>query len=381
MTIDSNGLQKTLHVGCPNIGERQRFFDLVNGAFDRRRLSNDGQLVRELESQISRRLGVKHCIAVSSGTAGLDLATRALNMCSEVIVPSFTFIGTAHALAWQHIKPVFCDIDPKTHNLDSTKVEALISERTGGIIGVHLWGRACAPDALAAVARRHNLPLLFDAAHAIDCTHRGRYIGSFGDAEVFSFHATKVFNTAEGGAITTNNDVMAERLRRLRNFGFDGYDHVAALGSNCKMCELSAALGLANLESLDRFIASNRRNFEQYRQELTGIPGVSLASYDEAERNNYQYVMVLIDATATGGIDRNGVMATLHAHNILARRYFWPGCHRMEPYVSLYPEAGAGLNETERIAAQIMALPNGETVQQQDITRICGLIRGLVESK
>lgn len=370
-----------MHVGCPNIGDRQRFFDLVSGVFDRRWLSNDGRLVKELETQIARRLGVRNCIAVSSGTAGLDIAARALNMRGEVILPSFTFIGTAHALAWQHIKPVFCDIDPATHNLDPAKVEALITGRTNGIIGVHLWGRACAPDALAAVARRHGLPLLFDAAHAIDCTHGGRYIGSFGDAEVFSFHATKVFNTAEGGAITTNNDALAERLRQMRNFGFEGYDHVVELGTNGKMSELSAALGLANLESLDRFIAVNRRNYQQYRQELDGIPGVELVPYDDAERNNYQYVMVLIDAKATGGLDRDGVMSSLHACDILARRYFWPGCHRMEPYASLYPEAGVGLRLTERIAARIMALPNGETVDEQDIKRICSLIRSLVENR
>jgi dTDP-4-amino-4,6-dideoxygalactose transaminase len=253
-----------LHVGRPNIGKRARLLELFNRILDTKRLSNMGPLEREFEQRVAEMLGVKHCIAMCNATVALEIAIRALGLTGEVLVPSFTFIATAHALQWQQIVPVFCDIDPKTHCLDPRSVEKMITPRTTGIVGVHLWGRGCEIEALTDIASRHSLKLLFDAAHAFGCSYEGRMIGGFGDAEVFSFHATKFFNTFEGGAVTTNDDELAEKIRLMKNFGFAGYDQVIYIGTNGKMSEISAAMGLTSLESLDDFIRTNHRNYQQY---------------------------------------------------------------------------------------------------------------------
>lgn len=193
-----------LHVGRPNIGDRDQFLRLAGEMFDRRWLSNNGPLVVEFEKRVAGHLGIKHCIAMCNGTIALEIAIRALGMTGEVIIPSYTFVATAHALHWQGITPVFADIDPDTHNLDPAAVRRMITSRTTGIIGVHLWGRPAPVEALQAIADEHGLQLMFDAAHAFGCSHGGKMIGSFGRAEVLSFHATKFFNTFEGGAVVTN---------------------------------------------------------------------------------------------------------------------------------------------------------------------------------
>jgi dTDP-4-amino-4,6-dideoxygalactose transaminase len=183
----------------------------------------------------------------------LEIAVRAAGLSGEVIVPSFTFIATAHALQWQHITPVFCDIDPRTHNIDPVAVEALITPRTTGIVGVHIWGRGCDVTKLTDVARRHKLRLLFDAAHAFGCSYEGTAIGNFGDAEVFSFHSTKWLNSFEGGAVVTNDDDLAGKVRLMGQFGFADYDRVDSIGTNAKMSEVAAAMALTSIESADVF--------------------------------------------------------------------------------------------------------------------------------
>jgi dTDP-4-amino-4,6-dideoxygalactose transaminase len=371
---------KPLHVGGPNIGDKARFMERVSDMLDRKWLSNAGPFVQEFEKRLAEFMGVKHCIAVCNATIGLELVIRAADLKGEVIVPAFTFIATAHALQWQEITPVFCDIDPLTHNLDPRRVEELITPRTTGIIGVHLWGRACNADALTEIARRRNLKLMFDAAHAFACSHRGTMVGGFGVAEVFSFHATKFFNTFEGGAIATNDDELAAKIRLMKNFGFAGYDNVVYIGINGKMTEVCAAMGLTNLESLDDFIAVNRRNYEAYRSGLSGLPGVSLIRYDDAEKCNYSYIVVEVDE-AESGLSRDELVEKLHSQNILARKYFSPGCHRMEPYRSYYPHARFLLPETEKLTRRVMLLPNGTSVSPAEIQVICSIIKSSIRPR
>lgn len=368
-----------LHVGRPNLGDRAEFLERVNRILDARWFTNYGACVQELEAELARTLDVKHCITVCNATVGLEIASRALGLQGEVIVPSLTFIATAHALQWQQIRPVFCDIDPVTHSLDPAEVERLITPRTTGIVGVHLWGRACKVDELQSVADRHGLTLMFDAAHAFGSSYKGRMVGGFGRAEVFSFHATKFFNTFEGGAITTNDDELARKLRLMTNFGFAGYDNVIHVGTNGKMSEMSAAMGLTSLRAVDEFVAVNRRNREVYRQALADIPGLSLFEYDEHERNNYQYVVAEY-APLPGAPSREDLVRLLWAENAIARKYFWPGCHRMEPYRSLDPEAGSRLPHTEAVASRLLVLPTGTGVNVDEIERLCGLIRLAVTS-
>src|SRR5438094_111807 len=349
--------EEALHVGRPNIGDRTRLLDRFNQILDSRCLTNDGPFVKEFEQRIADLVGVKHCIAMSNGTIALEIAIRALGMKGEVIVPSFTFVATAHALQWQGITPVFCDIDPRTHTLDPVKVEQAITPRTTGVIGVHVWGHTCNIDALAEITARHGLKLIFDAAHAFACSYKGRMIGSFGNAEVFSFHATKFFNTLEGGAVVTNDDELAMKLRLMRNFGFTGYDKVSYLGTNGKMNEISAAMGLTSLESLDEFIAVNRLNYLRYREELQDVAGARVLTYDETETCNYQYIVLELEEASARVVSRDELWRILSAENVMARRYFYPGCHRMEPYRSNLP--GLRLPETDRLAERVLCLPTG----------------------
>ncbi len=366
-----------LHVGRPNIGNRSRVLERIDGVLSRRWLSNNGPLVQELEQRIAEFIGVKHCVATCNGTIGLEIAIRALGLSGEVIVPSFTFVATAHALEWLNITPVFCDVDRRTHNIDPRQVEHLITPRTTGIVGVHLWGRPCEVEELAGIAERHNLALLFDAAHAFGCSHHGRMVGNFGDLEVFSFHATKFFNSFEGGAIVTENGALAARARAMRDFGFDPQDDVSGIGTNGKMTEVCAAMGLTGLESLDEFIAANYSNYKQYHAELADLPGIRFPSYEGGEKSNYQYIVLEIDEAVTQ-IPRDQMLEVLHAENVLARRYFHPGCHRMEPYRPRFPDAGLRLPVTEMLAERVLVLPTGTAVAADEVSVVCEIIRLLV---
>lgn len=355
------------HVGRPNIGERAALLERIEGALDRRWLANDGPLVAEFERRVAGLLGVEHCVATSNATVGLQLLARALDLTGEVVMPSFTFIGTAHALRWLGLTPVFADIDPATHNVDPAAVQAAVTPRTSAIVGVHLWGRACDVNALEQIAARDEIPLVFDAAHALGCTHRGRPIGRFGRAEVFSFHATKVAGAGEGGVVSTDDPHLARRVRLMRNFGFAGYDTVTALGTNAKLPELSAAMGLTSLDSLERFIAVNRENHQQYARELDGIPGLRLGRYPADERQNFHYVVAEVDDPRL----RDDLITVLHAENVLARRYFAPGCHRMQPYAG----DSVRLPATEVLSDRVLVLPTGTGVGSADIATICAIIR------
>lgn len=367
----------SLHVGRPNIGDSDKFNTRVAEILGNRWLSNNGRYVKEFENAIANYVGVNDCILVTNATIALEVAIRALELRGEVIVPSFTFVASAHALQWMGVTPVFCDIDPETYNIDPQKIEALVTPRTSAIMGVHVYGRPCDCDALEKVAHRHNLRLLYDAAHAFGCSYKNRMIGNFGDLEVFSFHATKFLNSLEGGAIVTNNSELAKRARRMINFGFSNYDHVDDIGTNGKMNEISAAMGLTNLETIEELIGVNYRNYKQYQRELDKVEGIWIVPFDESEKNNYQYLVLEVDRDSAG-ISRDQLAKILHAENVLARRYFYPGCHRMEPYLSLFPDASSRLPETERLTERMLCLPTGTGVQPEEIVRICKLIRFVI---
>lgn len=361
-----------LHVGRPNTGNRDRLLARINAVLDSRRLTNNGPMVKAFEKALADYLGVRHCVAVCNGTLALEIAIRALNLTGEVIVPSFTFIATAHALQWQQITPVFADIDPLTCNLSPASVESMITPRTSGILGVHVWGRPCAVGALQEIADRRGLKLMFDAAHALGCSHRGRMVGNFGECEILSFHATKFFHTFEGGAIVTNNGELAEKLRLARNFGFRGADNVVCIGTNGKMNEVCAAMGLTGLESIADTIALNRANYERYAARISDVPGLLLMRHDTAERTNYQYVVMQVQEEF--GLERDTLLEILHAENVLARRYFYPGCHAMEPYRSLFPDARLSLPHTIALSERVLSFPTGTAVGKKEIDAIGRLL-------
>ncbi len=364
--------EEPLHVGRPNMGDRTAFLKYANEIFDRRWLTNNGPMVQELEQRIAEYHKVKHCIAMSNGTIALEIAIRALGLEGEVIIPSYTFIATAHALHWQAITPVFADIDPISHNLDPASVRAMITPRTSGIIGVHLWGRCAPVEELQEIADEFNLKLMFDAAHAFACSYKDTMIGNFGACEILSFHATKFFNTFEGGAVLTNDDEMAQTMRLMRNFGFDGVDNVIHPGTNGKMTEMAAAMGLVNLDAIDGVIEANKQNYITYKSELDKLPGIHVIDFDESQYNNYQYIVVeIIDQCP---VSRDFIIQALHAENILARKYFWPGCHSMKPYRDLFPHSGLLLKNTIKIAENVIVLPTGTTINEALVKTVTGVI-------
>lgn len=363
-----------LHVNRPSARNLDKFHSRVAGMMSSRWFTNNGPFVSELEEQLADFLGVKHCISTCNGTSALQLAGKALGFAGEVIVPSFTFIGTAHAFYWQGIKPVFCDIDPLSHNLDPAACEKLIGPRTTGIVGVHLWGRPCDISQLQSIASRHGLPLVFDAAHAFACSSGGKMLGGFGNAEIFSFHATKTFHTFEGGAIATNDDQLANQVRLMRNFGFSDFDTVSSIGTNAKMPEICAAIGLSNLESINQTIDENRETYQEYKRLLTEMPGLSMLPYDAGESHNYHYVVLEVDPKQCH-LNRDHLSHVLHAEGAISRRYFHPGCHLSKPYVDLYSHERGRLIHTEQVASRTLVLPAGNGVTLDEIGRICEIIR------
>lgn len=370
--------EETLHVGRPNIGSIDEFKKYVDQIFESKWLTNNGSLVQELEEKIAKYHNVKNCVAMCNGTVALEIAIRALELKGEVIIPSYTFIATAHALHWQEITPVFADIDPKTHCLDPDSVRRMITPKTTGIIGVHLWGNPSPVDELTDIAAQHNLKLMFDAAHAFGCSYKGTMIGNFGEAEVMSFHATKFFNTFEGGAVLTNNDELAEKMRLMRNFGFEGVDNVIHPGTNGKMTEICAAMGLVNFRHVNNTIQSNKNNYLQYYEELKDLDNIYIQSPIEKQHTNYQYVVIEISDDCH--ICRDTIVECLHSEKILARKYFWPGCHAMSPYKTLYPHSKLLLGETIKLASKVIVLPTGTSMSVDDCNFVSSTLRSILEN-
>jgi dTDP-4-amino-4,6-dideoxygalactose transaminase len=360
-----------LHVGRPNIGDRAELFRRINGVLDRRWLTNRGREVEQFEERVAEITGARHAIAVCNATIGLEIVARALGLTGNVIVPAFTFVASAHALRWVGVDPRFVDVGVDSHLIDPELIDERFTPRTSAVMGVHLWGKPCDVNGLAALARRRGVPLVYDAAHAFGCAVNGQAIGTFGDASVFSFHATKFINSFEGGAIVTNDNDIAREVRLLVNFGFRGYDDVETVGTNGKMNEVCAAMGLVSIDAMPEILEVNRRNYAQYAAALSDIPGFSLLPYEPRHSPNYQYVVVSVEPDAAG-IHRDVLLDVLWAENVIARRYFYPGVHRMEPYRTEWPEIS--MPATETIADRILVLPTGTAVDRSAISRIAEIL-------
>lgn len=363
-----------LHVGRPNVPDADAVLARVKHALDTRYLTAFGPYLREFERLTADVAGVRHCVAMCNATLALQVLARATGLTGEVIVPSFTFIASAHALHWEGITPVFCDIDETTGNIDPAHAERLITPRTTGILAVHLWGVPAPVDDLAALAERHGLTLLYDSAHAIGSSDRGRPVGGFGRAEVLSFHATKFVNSFEGGAVVTDDGGLAERLRAMHNYGRDDANEVRALGINGKLTEVAAAMGITSLEHIDALTAINREHHARYRDALADLPGVRLREGAPHQRLNHQYVVIEVDEHA--GLSRDELVAVMQAERVLVRTHFDPGCHRSAPYAADPTRyAPLPLPHTEALSARVVSLPTGSAVNATEIERVCDLIR------
>ena len=369
-----------LYVGRPNLCSREKLHAALDQIFDNRLLTNDGPFLRRFEEKLQEFLGVRHCLAVCNATIGLQLVYRALGRArserKKALMPAFTFIATAHAWEWEGGQPVFCDIDPAHHLLAPGDAEAKLDDEAALLIGVHTWGQPCQIEKLAALAKARKIPLVFDSAHAFSNYSGNRRLGGFGDAEVFSFHATKFFNTFEGGAITTNDDALAAELRHMRNFGFSGYDQISRLGTNGKMQEISAAMGLCLMDELETLLAANRRNYRSYLDAFRACPGLELLQLEKPETLNCQYVVAKLAPDAPPFL-RDLLVDVLWAENVLVRKYFHPGCHRAAPYAARGP--APVLPVTEALCRQVLVFPTGTAVTPAQIQPLADLVRFLME--
>lgn len=362
-----------LPVGQLNFPEWPRFEEAMRGIFARRNYTDHGPLARQLEARLSEFFRVKHVVCMANATIGLMAAAIALGLKGKVILPAFTFIASVQSLTWAGIAPVFCDVDPDTHQMDPEQAAAFMDKGVSAIMGVHLWGNPCFPDKFRQLARERNIPLYFDAAHAFGCTAGGTPIGNFGSLEVFSFHATKVLNAAEGGCVCTNDDDLAARLRSIACI--DSTERIdTPLTGNGRMSEAQAALGLLSLEDYPKVQRRNRDYHEAYRRLLGEIPGLRLLLPPVGELSNYQYVVMEISA-AEFGLDRDTLWSILQAENVISRRYFSPGIHRSYYYRDNHPEFVNSLPVTDRLCQSVMQLPSGQDMDLEKISRVCELIR------
>lgn len=358
-----------LHVGRPNLGDETDLMARLKAVLDNRWFTNNGPLVQEFEQRLCETLDVEYCVVTSSGTAAIELMLRAARIERAVALPAFTFVGTAHAVAWQGLEPIFCDTEDTGYGVSAAAVES-IADDVGAILGVHVWGRPCDVDGLLEVSAGHRVPLFFDAAHAFGCTHKGKPIAQFGTASAFSFHATKVVNAFEGGAIATSDAELAARARLLRNFGFRDVDDIALVGTNAKMSEASAAMGLTSLESYEQFRQANVRNYACYQEGLAGLPGVRLVGYPAREASNFHYVVVEVEPE-DAALSRDELQRVLGQEGVLARRYFYPGCHAVEPYRQ---RARARLPRTDALVERVLSLPTGTAISRAEIEEVCAII-------
>lgn len=332
-------------------------------------LITNSALVARFERAAAERLQVRHCVAVSSCTNGLVLVMRSLGLTGEVILPSFTFFATGHAVAWNHLRPVLADCDAASWNLDPRSVERLITKRTSAILGVHLYGNPCDIETLSQIAARHGLKLIFDAAHSFGSQYRGRSVGQFGDAEVFSLSPTKLLVAGEGGLVATNDATLARLIRGARNYGDLGAYDPELLGLSARMSEFGAALALASLEQLEAKVARRNRIADTYTSLLRTLPGLSFQRVLPEDRSTYKDYSVHIDADAFP-LDRDQVALLLAASEIETRKYFWPPLHRQKLYKGFYRPSREPLRNTNRVSEGILSLPIYESLPDEAVQSI-----------
>lgn len=334
-------------------------------------LTNMGPLHQEFEKKLTDFLQVKYCLAFANGHMSLETAIQALELSGEVITTPFTFASTTHAIVRNHLTPVFCDIKLSNYTMDTDKIEELITEKTSAIIPVHVYGQICDVDKIQRLADKYHLKVIYDAAHAFGETINGQGIGNFGDASIFSFHATKPFNSVEGGAVVFSNLDYGVKLYQLKNFGFMGEDTVCNVGGNGKLSEFHAAMGLCNLEHLDEICEGRKRVVERYRARLGEVPGIRILTTQKNVNENYAYFPILIDETLFGE-NREDVYLKLVHKGIHARRYFYPLTKDFLCYKERFQKESTP--NAEYVANHILTLPLYDSLADEDVDWICDVI-------
>jgi dTDP-4-amino-4,6-dideoxygalactose transaminase len=370
-------LPEPLFVTQPNLPRLEDYQRSLEKIWAKKWLTNAGQFHQDFERRLCEYLGVQHLSVFCNGTLALMVALQALRINSgSVITTPFTFPATAHVLHWNNIRPVFCDIDPRTYNLDPKRIEPLIDSDTKAILPVHCYGTPCDVEAIQAIADRHGLHVIYDAAHAFGVRYKGRALFDYGDMAMASFHATKLFTSIEGGALIVRNEAQRARINSLKNFGIADEETVIGPGINGKMNEFQAAFGLLQLDMVDAEIARRGRIVRRYRERLGGVPGLTLLEDHADTQPNYAYFPMLVDAQVYG-LSRNGLYDALKRFNINTRKYFHPLCSTYSCYSALPSARAENLPVATRIASEVLCLPLYGALPDAMAERICGLVREL----
>ena len=358
----------------PFLPPLEEFMPYLEEIWQEKWLTNNGSFHRQLESKLADYLGVEHISLFANGTLALITALQTLRVTGEVITTPYTFVATAHSLLWNKNKPVFVDIDPETLNIDPDKVEAAITPQTSAILAVHIYGTPCNTEKLQQIADVYGLKLIYDAAHAFGVTHNDQSVLNYGDLSILSFHATKVFNTFEGGAIICNDEKTKKRIDYLKNFGFADEVTVMAPGINGKMNEFQAALGVLQLDYIDQCIAARGAIAQQYRQSLQDISGIRLLPVRAKDVENYSYFPILIEPEYS--LTRDQLYDKLREQGIYARRYFYPLVSDFPMYRGLSSADSKNLPVAKSVSEQILCLPIYPDLQSTNLEYVIKIIQG-----
>lgn len=347
----------------PFLPPKKEYQLLLDGIWEREWLTNYGPLVQQLESELKAYLGTESCLYVSNGTIAIQLAIKAAALSGEVITTPFSYVATTSSIVWENCTPVYVDIDPRTLNIDPAKIEESITDKTTGILATHVFGNPCDIDAIAKIATKHNLTVIYDAAHCFGTTFKGKPVFEFGDISTASFHATKLYHTVEGGGVFTNTEAMLSRMFYMRNFGHDGPEKFNGIGINAKNSEYHAAMGLCMLPYMKEVLERRKDQYEYYRRELESCP-VTLQQLHPESEINYSYFPVLFTSEETA----IHVMESLEQHQIFTRRYFYPSLNTLS-----YVDGKAPVSES--VSKRILCLPMYHELTTSDQKSVVGIIK------
>ena len=361
-----------IFVTQPSLPPLDDFIKSVEEIWESKWITNNGRFHQEFEQKLAEHLGVNYISLFSNGTLALVTAIQALQLEGEIITTPYSFVATAHAIWWNKIRPVFVDVDPVYGNLDPEKIEAAITDKTTAILPVHVYGNPCQHDKIQAIAKKHNLKLIYDGAHAFGVDKSKNSVLNYGDLSILSFHATKTFNTVEGGAIISHTAEMKQHIDRLKNFGFVNEVTVLEPGINGKMNELQAAYGLLQLKEIDQKIAERKTIAHRYMQELKSTAGISFIEDQESVKHNYSYFPIFVNEEEYGS-SRDELYEKLKANDIFGRRYFYPLITDFAPYSDVIRH---DLSNANRLAQQVICLPIYPDLKEEDVLRIIDVVCG-----
>lgn len=366
----------SIYVTRASMPSKEEYFEEISDLWDSHILTNMGAKHRKLETVLREYLGVEEISLFCNGHMALELLLQSMELTGEVITTPFTFASTTHAIVRNGLKPVFCDINGEDYTMDVEKIEPLITEKTSAILPVHVYGNMCDVKAIDEIAKRHHLKVIYDAAHTFGVTYAGKGAASFGDASMLSFHATKVYNTIEGGAVCYKDKQIGEKLYQLKNFGIQSETEVTGVGANAKMNEFQAAMGLCNLRHVDEEIAKRKRIFNRYRERLEGIAGIKLPQEAKAGcKSNYAYFPVIFDEEKCG-CSRDGIYDELQKHQIFPRKYFYPLTNTFSCFQEQF-----NAEETPvawQVSGRILCLPIYADLELKTVDKICSIVCGRI---